>query len=152
MAMVQRKAAQRKNGASKSRSRRKAHARRTRANSTLARARAAMSKAVTPDLADMRAEMQQLMSDLEDRIDRFNALTKRGAGHAVDGVNDLVYGAFNSVTDRVRENTRAVSEDAAKLGNQALREVGAQIDKRPLLTLAIAAGIGFIAGLARRPD
>lgn len=152
MAMVQRKAAQRKNGAPKSRSRRKAHARRARANGTLARARAAMSDAVTPDLADMRSEMRQLMSDLEDRIGRLNALTRRGAGHAVDGVNDLVYGALDSVTGRVRENARAVSADAAKFGNQALREVGAQIDKRPLLTLAIAAGIGFIAGLARRQD
>lgn len=148
--------AQRKNGASKSRRKaRRSPSRRTRrsgASNTLSRARNVMSQAVTPDIADMQAEVRQLMSDLEDRLDRLNALTKRGAGHAVDGVNDLVFGAVSGVTDRVRDNARSVSNDAAKFGNQAIREVAAQIDKRPLLTLAIAAGIGFIAGLARRQD
>ena len=79
-------------------------------------------------------------------------LTKRGADHAVDGVNDLVYGAMSGVTDRVRDNARAISDDAAKISNQAIGTIASQIDKRPLLTLAIAAGIGFIAGLARRQD
>jgi ElaB/YqjD/DUF883 family membrane-anchored ribosome-binding protein len=100
----------------------------------------------------MQAEVRQLMSDLEDRIERINRLTKRGAGHAVDGVNDLVFGALSGVTDRVRDNARSVSDDAAKIGNQAIGQIAHQIDKRPLLTLAIAAGIGFIAGLARRQD
>lgn len=109
-----------------------------------------MNQAISPDVADMQAEVRQLMSDLEDRIDRLNMLTKRGAGHAVDGVNDLVYGAISGMTDRVRDNARAVSDDAAKLSNQAISQIATQIDQRPLLTLAIAASIGFIAGLARR--
>lgn len=148
--------AQRKNSAPKTRRKtRRLSSRRPRrvnASNTVARARSVMSDAVTPDIADMQAEVRQLMTDLEDRIERLNMLTKRGAGHAVDGVNDLVFGAVSNVTDRVRDNARSVSDDAARLGNQAVREVAAQIDKRPLLTLAIAAGIGFIAGLARRQD
>jgi ElaB/YqjD/DUF883 family membrane-anchored ribosome-binding protein len=111
-----------------------------------------MTQAVSPDIADMQAEVRQLMNDLEDRIERLNALSKRGAEHAVDGVNDLVYGALSGVTGRVREGARTVSDDAAKIGNQAIDQIARQIDKRPLLTLAIAAGIGFIAGLARRQD
>lgn len=148
--------AQRKNAASKSRRKAKrSTSRRTRRLSTggtLARARKVMTQAVTPDIADMQAEVRQLMTDLEDRIERLNMLTKRGAGHAVDGVNDLVYGAVSGATDRVRDNARAVTDDVTKIGSQAIRDVAAQIDKRPLLTLAIAAGIGFIAGLARRQD
>jgi ElaB/YqjD/DUF883 family membrane-anchored ribosome-binding protein len=146
--------AQRKNGAAKSR-RKTASSRRKRRSTprgTLARARSVMSEAVSPDVADMQAEVRQLMSDLEERIERLNMLTKRGAGHAVDGVNDLVYGALSGVTDRVRDNARSVSDDAAKIGTQAISQIATQIDKRPLLTLAIAAGIGFIAGLARRQD
>jgi ElaB/YqjD/DUF883 family membrane-anchored ribosome-binding protein len=145
---------QRKNGVSKSR-RKSATSRRRRHSTprgTLARARSVMSEAVSPDIADMQAEVRQLMSDLEDRIERLNMLTKRGAEHAVDGVNDLVYGAMSGVTDRVRDNARLISDDAAKIGNQAIGTIATQIDKRPLLTLAIAAGIGFIAGLARRQD
>lgn len=148
--------AQRKNGMSKSRRKTKRSAsRRTRrvgAGGTLARARKVMTQAVTPDIADMQAEVRQLMTDLEDRIERLNMLTKRGAGHAVDGVNDLVYGAVSGATDRVRDNARTVTDDVTKISSQAIRDVAAQIDKRPLLTLAIAAGIGFIAGLARRQD
>lgn len=147
--------AQRKNGTSKSRRKTKRSAsRRTRplGERALARARKVMTQAVTPDIADMQAEVRQLMSDLEDRIERLNLLTKRGAGHAVDGVNDLVYGAVSGATDRVRDNAQSVTDDVTKMGSQAMRDVAAQIDKRPLLTLAIAAGIGFIAGLARRQD
>jgi ElaB/YqjD/DUF883 family membrane-anchored ribosome-binding protein len=147
--------AQRKNGTSKSRRKTKRSAsRRTRplGERALARARKVMTQAVTPDIADTQAEVRQLMSDLEDRIERLNLLTKRGAGHAVDGVNDLVYGAVSGATDRVRDNAQSVTDDVTKMGSQAIRDVAAQIDKRPLLTLAIAAGIGFIAGLARRQD
>lgn len=147
--------AQRKNGAQKTRRKVRSSGRRTRRSkrrNTLSRARNVLARAVTPDIAEMQAEVRQLMSDLEDRIERLNVLTKRGAGHAADGVNDLVFGAVTGVTDRVRDNAHAVTDDATKISNQAIREVAAQIDKRPLLTLAIAAGIGFIAGLARRQD
>lgn len=111
-----------------------------------------MPKAVRPDIAAMQAEVRQLMTDLEDRIERLNMLTKRGAEHAVDGVNELVVGAVTGATKLVRESAETVTDDATKFSSQAIREVAAQIDKRPLLTLAIAAGIGFIAGLVRRPD
>jgi ElaB/YqjD/DUF883 family membrane-anchored ribosome-binding protein len=146
--------AQRKIGASKSRGKTASSRRRRRSTrrSTFSRARGVMTDAISPDVLDMQAEVRQLMSDLEDRIERLNMLTKRGAGHAVDGMNDLVYGAISGATDRVRDTTRAVSDDAARMGNQAIREVATQIDKHPLLTLAIAAGIGFIAGLARRQE
>lgn len=111
-----------------------------------------MAHAVSPDIAEMRSELRQLISDIENRMARINVLTKRGAGHAVDGVNDLVFGAVSGVTDRVRKTARALSDDAARFGTEAVRDVASQIDKRPLLTLAIAAGIGFAIGLTRRQD
>ena len=148
--------AQRKNGAAKSRrkTRKAASSRRRRggARGTLARAGKGMAQAVSPDVEDMQAEVRQLMSDLEERLDRLNMLTKRGATHAVDGVNNLVFDALTGVTGRVRDNARSVSDDATKIGTQAISQIAQQIDKRPLLTLAIAAGIGFVAGLARRQD
>ena len=150
--------ARRKGGVSKSQRKtspsRRRRTRRARANTngTLSRARDAMARAVTPDVSEMQAEVRQLMHDLEDRIDRLNALTKRGTGHAIDGLSDLVYGAIGGATQRVRDNSRAVSNDAARLSDRAIRQVETQIDRHPLLTLAIAAGIGFVAGLVRRPD
>jgi hypothetical protein len=38
--------------------------------------------------------------------------------------------------------------EAAKLANSALSRVTEEIEHRPLLALAIAAGVGFLAGLA----
>jgi ElaB/YqjD/DUF883 family membrane-anchored ribosome-binding protein len=111
-----------------------------------------MSNAVAGDVSAMRGQINQLIGDLEDRLDQLNKVTKSGASHAVDGVNDLVFGALTGVTDRVRDNARSVSDDAAKMGNQALRRITREIDQRPLLTLAIAAGIGFLAGMTRRAD
>lgn len=118
----------------------------------VARARHVMSNAVSGDVTAMRGEINQLIGDLENRLNQLNKVTKSGASHAVDGVNDLVFGAISGMTDRVRDNARSVSDDATKMGNQALRRITHEIDQHPLLTLAIAAGIGFIAGMSRRAE
>lgn len=122
----------------------------------LSSARATMQHAVSDDVAAMRAEVDDLILSLEERLDRINALTKRGASHAADGVNDLVLNAISGLTgqvaERAKDNAGSVSDEVAKLGTHALKRVVREIDKRPLLTVAIAAGIGFIFAMARRPS
>lgn len=118
----------------------------------LARAQRALTGAVSGDVSNLQNEVNAIVHDLEDRLDRLNSLTRRGASHAVDGVNDLVYGTISDVTGRVRDRAQSMSNDVAKMGNKALGRVSKEIDQHPLLTLAIAAGIGFIAGLSRRSD
>ena len=144
-----------KNGAA-AKPRRKKTTRRGRSAGVLARARSTMEDAVGGDVAAMRAEVDDMISALEERLNRLNQLTKRGAVHATEGANDVVLNAISGltgqVTDRMQNNVKSVSDDVAKLGNQALKRVVAEIDQRPLLTLAIVAGIGFIAGLVRRSD
>lgn len=135
----------------KASARRYSNTRRTVAG-TLSRAQRVLGNHVTGDAEDLRDEVGQLVEDLENRLDRLNALTKRGASHAVDGMNDLAYGAVTQVTDRVRKGARGVSDDVAKLGNSALGRVVREIEARPLLTLAIAVGLGIAAGFARRND
>jgi ElaB/YqjD/DUF883 family membrane-anchored ribosome-binding protein len=122
----------------------------------LTNARATMQRAVSGDVAAMRAEVDDMISSLEERIDRINALTKRGAGHAADGVNDLVLNAISGLTgqvaNRAKNNANSMSNKVARLGTNALRRVVREIDRRPLLTVAIAAGIGFAVAMARRPE
>ena len=36
------------------------------------------------------------------------------------------------------------------MSNKAIKRVSREIDRRPLLTLAIAAGVGYLAGMAMR--
>ncbi len=149
----QKTAASRKNVTTK----RKPSARRAKRRSqtpigTLARAQKVLGGAVSGDATALRAEVGQLVSDLENRLDRLNSLTKQGASHAVDGVNSLAYGAVNGLTDRVRKGAQGVSDDAAKIGNNALGRVMHEIEARPLLTLAIAVGLGLAAGFMRRDE
>lgn len=149
-------AASRKNAGSTKR-RRKTGARRQRnarqmAMGTLARAQKVLGRAVAGDADDLRAEVGQLVNDLETRLDRLNSLTKRGASHAVDGVNSLAFNAVSGVTDRVRKGAQGVSDDAARMGNSALGRVVQEIEARPLLTLAVAVGLGLAAGFMRRDE
>ena len=120
--------------------------------SVVARAQNVFSGAVSGDVSDLRKEVGTLVSNLEDRLERLNRLTKRGASHAVDGVNDMVFDTVSNLTGRVRDGARGISDDAAKMGDQALRRVSKEIDRRPLMTLAIAVGIGVLVGLTRRAD
>lgn len=115
-----------------------------------------MNDAVGGDIAAMRAEVAGMIASLDERIERLNRLTKRGASHAAEGANDIVLDALSSLTGRVTDTAQAgvasASDEVAKFGSHAVNRFVREIDKRPLLTLAIAAGIGFIAGLARRPE
>lgn len=113
-----------------------------------------MQRAVSDDVAAMRAEVDDLVASLEERLDRLNTLTKRGADHAADGINELVVntiaGLTSQVADRAKSNANTVSDEMARLGTNAIRRVVREIDRRPLLTVAIAAGIGFVFAMARR--
>jgi ElaB/YqjD/DUF883 family membrane-anchored ribosome-binding protein len=127
-----------------------------RRKATLSNARRTMQRAVSDDAAAMRAEVDDMIASLEERIGRINALTKQGAGHAADGVNELLLNAISGLTgqvaDRAKGNAMSMSDEVAKLGTNALRRVVREIDRRPLLTVAIAAGIGFVVAMARRPE
>ena len=68
------------------------------------------------------------------------------------------FAEYPAVSQRPDRNDRpvmllfAVDPHPQRAINQALQQVAHQIDRHPLLTLAIAAGIGFLAGMSRRPD
>lgn len=115
-----------------------------------------MGDAVAGDIAAMRAEVADMIASLDERITRLNKLTKQGASHAAESANDIVLDTISGLTGRATAQAQAgvasASDEVAKFGTQAVNRFVREIDKRPLLTLAIAAGIGFIAGLARRPE
>lgn len=143
-------------GATKAKSRRKMSARHSQNNSRLGRAPHVMGEAVADDVAAMRAEIADMIASLDERIARLNQLTKQGANHAAESANDIVLSAISGLAGRATQQAQAgvasASDEVAKFGSQAVNRFVREIDKRPLLTLAIAAGIGFIAGLARRPE
>ena len=101
---------------------------------------------VSEDIADIEREIGQLMRDIEARVGRLNALAKGAAEDASEFVSDTV----SDAADRMRNGANSVSDEAARLSGDAVKRIEDEIGQRPLLTLAIAAGIGFLAGMAGR--
>jgi hypothetical protein len=114
------------------------------------------------------AEVERRMQNLEQRLDRLGSAASRaaasglaGAAQATDRVSDALVAALSDLLDRFRGGARSASSEAArfgqdaarfgqeatKLGNEALRRVSAEVERRPLITLAIAIGVGVLIGL-----
>jgi ElaB/YqjD/DUF883 family membrane-anchored ribosome-binding protein len=105
---------------------------------------------VTEDIANIEHEIGQLMHDIEARVGRLQALAKRSAKDAADNASDFVSDTVSDAADRMRNGATSVSDEAARLSGDAIKRIEDEIGQRPLLTLAIAAGIGFLAGMAGR--
>ena len=78
-------------------------------------------------------------------------------------MSETISSALNDIADRFSSRARVVSKDAGRMGerwtadamqfgDEALRKVAREVEQRPLVTLAIAVGIGALAAglLARR--
>jgi ElaB/YqjD/DUF883 family membrane-anchored ribosome-binding protein len=94
--------------------------------------------------------IQDLMSDLEKRLHRLSGATKREYSGASGDVNEFVNDALAGIMGRVREGAHSVGNKATHLSNDALKKITDEVEQRPFAMLAIAVGIGFIFGLARR--
>ena len=105
---------------------------------------------VAEDIASIEREIGQLMHDIETRVGRLNALARRGAKGAANDASEFVSDTVSDAADRVRNGATGMSDEAARLSGDAIRRIEEEIGQRPLLTLAIAAGIGFLAGMAGR--
>jgi ElaB/YqjD/DUF883 family membrane-anchored ribosome-binding protein len=110
----------------------------------------ARKRTSSDDIVEIEREISLLMRDLESRIGRLNTLTRNGAAHAASEASDYVSETVENATEALRNGAHALSGEAARYGNDALRRVEEEVEQRPLLTLAIAAGIGFLAGMAGR--
>ena len=105
---------------------------------------------VAEDIASIEREIGQLMNDIEARVGRLNALARRSAKDAASDASEFVSEQVSDAADRVRNGANAMSEEATRLSGDAIRRIEEEVGQRPLLTLAIAAGIGFLAGMAGR--
>ena len=101
---------------------------------------------VAEDIANIEHEIGQLMTDIEARVGKLNALARRSAKDAANGATEFVSDTVADAADRVRNG----ADEASRLGGDAIRRLEDEVGQRPLLTLAIAAGIGFLAGMAGR--
>ena len=110
------------------------------------------------------ADVNRMLDDLEGRLSRLSRLLPSAApGAKAERASEAIASALNDLADRFSSRARSVSKDAGRigerwsadamqLGDEALRRVARAVEQRPLVTLAIAVGVGALAAglLARR--
>jgi ElaB/YqjD/DUF883 family membrane-anchored ribosome-binding protein len=109
------------------------------------------------------ADVDRLLDDLESRLSRLSQMLPGAASAKADRLGDTIASALTDIADRFGSRARSISKDAGQvserftadamhLGDEALRKVAREVEQRPLVTLAVAVGIGLLAAglLARR--
>ncbi len=104
--------------------------------------------------ADEIAAIEDLMNDLEKRLRRLSGAAKGEAAGATADVSDFVSESLSNIMDRVRDSAatmgKSVADETSRVGSDAIKRLTDEVEHRPLVMLGIAAGIGFLAGLANR--
>jgi len=104
--------------------------------------------------ADEVAAIEQLVTDLEKRLRRLSQSARTEASGASGDVSDFVSEALNNIMSRVRQSAanmgQSVASETSRLGGDAMKAMFDEVEHRPLLMLGIAAGIGFLIGVANR--
>ncbi len=100
------------------------------------------------------AAIEDLMSDLEKRLRRLSDTARRETSGASSDIRDFVSDALGTIMKRVRDSAADVSdtvaEEAVRYGGDAVKKLTDEVEQRPLIMLGIAAGVGFLLGLANR--
>ena len=100
------------------------------------------------------ASIESLISDLEARLRKLNTTVRGEAVGASGDINDFVSEALAGIMQRVRDSSETFTEDfterAGRAGTDAFKRITQQIEQHPLLLLAVAAGLGFALGMARK--
>ena len=100
--------------------------------------------------AEEISAIQKLMGDLEKRLNRISGATNREFSGASGDINDFVNQTFNGIIARVRNGAHSASSKATHFSSGAFKKLSDEVEQHPFAMLAIAAGVGFIVGLARR--
>ena len=98
------------------------------------------------------SELEQVIRGLEQRLS--------GIGGGREGIRSAVTGASNQMGEAVADTLSDVMDrllnkafsvtQTARIGTGLLGRVTSEVEKRPFMTVAIALGIGFLAGMAGR--
>jgi ElaB/YqjD/DUF883 family membrane-anchored ribosome-binding protein len=107
------------------------------------------------------SDLDRMLGDLEQRLSRLSRVAARAstAPDTASRIGDTIASALGLMAERFRGRASTLghdvsefSDDALRAGNQALRKLAHDVDHRPLVLLAVAAGVGLLAAglIARR--
>jgi hypothetical protein len=107
--------------------------------------------------------IQNHLGAVEKELEKLGRIAGRRGSVAASAagvqIGETISAALSDMIDRLRERGAAASDQAARLGNRAVKlgagyggdalaRVSAQAEDRPLLTLGVALGIGVLIGAA----
>ena len=107
--------------------------------------------------------IQQHLGAVEKELEKIGRIAGRrtsiAAVGAAEQIGDAVSTIVNDMMDRFRQGRQMAGGQAGRLGNEALdlgakysndalRRIADEIENRPLVTIAVALGIGILIGAA----
>ena len=114
----------------------------------MARSAKASKSASARDVADI----ERLLRELEGKLGHLSSSVAADGKAAVSAVPDMITEAFSELADRVRQSTNGVRHEAeqCRRARRIAHRIEDEVAARPLATLAVAAGIGFLIGMLNR--
>jgi ElaB/YqjD/DUF883 family membrane-anchored ribosome-binding protein len=115
------------------------------------------SSAFGPSVAAIQKHLGAVEKELE-KIGRIAGdRTSAAAATASDQIGDAISTILNEMVERFRQGRQAAGDQAgrlsdqalnlgAKYGSDALQRAASEVEERPLVTVAIALGIGILIG------
>jgi ElaB/YqjD/DUF883 family membrane-anchored ribosome-binding protein len=102
-------------------------------------------------------EIESRLRGLEKAIEKLGSRTSSQVRDTTGGVADAVASVLSNWAPRFREGANTLSDrsaalgtDAARYGATALDRISEETEERPLVTVAIALGVGILIGMAVR--
>ena len=85
------------------------------------------SRAMLPNVR----EIERRLRSLEQQLERVGDRTSASTAEVVERVGAAIAPVLSSIADRFRGGAHSMSDEAAKLGNDALRRLSNEVEHRP---------------------
>jgi ElaB/YqjD/DUF883 family membrane-anchored ribosome-binding protein len=112
------------------------------------------TRATKSATAEDIAAIEKQLSDLERHLRHLSGALRTEASGVSGDVGDFVSQALSDIMKRVRDSAVDVGQSAAdkasKFGAYEVKKLTDEVEDHPLIMLGVAAGIGFLFGLATR--
>jgi ElaB/YqjD/DUF883 family membrane-anchored ribosome-binding protein len=110
----------------------------------------------TKTQTDDIAAVEELMQDLESRLRRLNAKSKPEVDGGADDITDFVSQTLARIAAQVRDTaetaTDTLASEATEASSDLIKRIWQEMERRPLLTLALAAAGGYLLGMISKQD
>jgi ElaB/YqjD/DUF883 family membrane-anchored ribosome-binding protein len=107
-----------------------------------------------PRVRPLHGEIERRLELLEQAVERGRGRVNASATDAADRFGEIIASALNRIADRYRHGSHSMGDEVAKiggaaadLGDEVLQRLSREVKHRPLVTLALAIGVGILIGV-----